>query len=445
MSLMQRIRNFFKQRIDRLRNWREKRRKKKQPQQGTNTQGNGTNASGAANQKTATSYTPATQAQAPLLQDQISVKPSSTLSVALVNHTSSSDVYVYIIGLALDNNSAWFLLQSDGSTPYYPTSPSSTGQPLQANCAIKLGGPGSTRIVNIPQLAGGRIFVSIGSTLTFFLNPGPALVEPSVTNQSDENINISWDFVEFTFNGPLYANITYVDFVGIPIALSLKNTSGATQTVTGLPANGLDTICSGLRAQTAIDGVAGWSNLVVARDGANLRALSPNSSLGVHPGDFSNYFEPYVDQVWQKYADSTLTVNTADNAINANGRVSASNGQLTISEIGFSKPSTADIFSSNTGPFATGSDSMRNMLIPQLAAAFNRTTLLETSTTPAPVADFYINKLTNHYARIVHAANTDGKGYAMPYDDVDSAEGQDQSGYVNDPNPALLTVTFGGL
>lgn len=36
---------------------------------------------------------------------------STTLSVALVNNTSSSTVYAYISGLALDNNSAVFLLE----------------------------------------------------------------------------------------------------------------------------------------------------------------------------------------------------------------------------------------------------------------------------------------------------------------------------------------------
>jgi hypothetical protein len=450
MSLMQRIRDFFKQGIDRLRDLRNSRKKKKEEEEEKkqpkkDTKPSSSNIAGTSNKKPSTADAQAGQAQAPLLQNQTAAATGNTLSVALVNRTSSDEVYVYIIGLAVNNNNAWFLLQSDGSTPYYPTSPSSTGAPLQANCAIQLGAPGSTRTVTIPELSGGRIFVSVGSTLTFLLNPGPALVEPSVTNQSDPNIDISWDFAEFTLNGPLYANITYVDFVGVPIALSLTNTYGATQTVSGMPSNGLDTVCSNLKAQSSSDGVAGWSNLVVTRDGANLRALSPNSSLGLHPGDFANYFEPYVDQVWQRYTNSTLTVKTSDNTLNTSGQVSSSNGQLTISNIGFAKPSTADIFSCNTGPFATGSNSTRNVLIPQLAAALNRTTLLETDTTPAPVADFYKNNVTNHYARIVHAANSDGRGYAFPYDDVNPVEGQDQSGFVNDPNPQLLTVTFGGL
>lgn len=48
----------------------------------------------------------------------------------------------------------------------------------------------------------------------------------------------------------------------------------------------------------------------------------------------------------------------------------------------FSPPSAKDIFSSNTGPFATGSNAETNVIIPRLAAAFNRSTLLLSNQTP---------------------------------------------------------------
>jgi hypothetical protein len=280
--------------------------------------------------------------------------------------------------------------------------------------------------VSIPQLAGGRIFVSIGKKLTFLLNPGPALVEPSVLNQADPNINTDWSFCEFTFNGALYANISYVDFVAIPISLALKNRGGQTQTVPGMPANGLDTVCNKLREQSDKDGVAGWRNLIITRDGRNLRALSPNSSLGSKPNDFKNYFEPYVDQVWNRYKASTLTVRTADNVLNTSGRIAGNGGDLTIDNTGFGRPSTKDIFSCDTGPFVTGADRRRNVIIPHLCAAFNRSTLLKNTTTPAPQGDFYKESVTNHYARILHEVAIDGRGYAFAYDDVNSAEGKDQ-------------------
>lgn len=131
-----------------------------------------------------------------------------TLDIQLQNRYPSDDVYAYITGLALNNNNRVFLLRADGKTPYYPDSPPHTVHPLSADCAIRLGKQGSTTIATIPLLAGGRIWFSIGKKLEFFVNPGPALVEPSVTNPSDHNINTNWAFCEFTFNQTqIYANI----------------------------------------------------------------------------------------------------------------------------------------------------------------------------------------------------------------------------------------------
>ena len=368
---------------------------------------------------------------------------SSTLDIALQNQTSSSIVYAYITGSAINNNNALFLLQSDGKTYYYPESPSSNGSPLSENCAIPLGPPGTTVNVTIPEIAGGRVWFSIDSTLTFLVNPGPGLVEPSVTNPSDPNINTSWDFCEFTFNSAqLFANISYVDFVSIPIALTLTNTSGGTQHVSGMSSIGLATICSGLIAQTAEDG-AGWSSLIVSHNGTIVRALSPNNGIVVNSLLFSGYFQLYVDQVWSKYATSTLTVNTQAQWGMVTGEVVS--GLLTFgSAASFAQPTAQDIFSCSTGPFAGGSVE-RGALTARISAAFNRSTMLTDTDIPSEnPSSYYQNGITNHYARIVHAANLDGRGYAFPYDDVGPSGGVDQSGAVSDGSPALWTITVGG-
>lgn len=235
----------------------------------------------------------------------------ATVNIALQNQTSSGTVFAYITGQPLDNNNALFLLRSDGKTPYFPTSPSSTGSPLAEDCAIPLGAPGNTVTVTVPHLAGSRIWFSVDGTLTFLLNPGPAIVEPSVTNPSDPNINGFWDFCEFTFNNSqLFVNISYVDFVCLPISLTLTNTSGATQHVAGMGTNGLDTVCAGLEAQNASDN-AGWSSLIV-RDpsGRNIRALSPNNGIVLNGNLFANYYQPYVDQVWNNYRNQPLSIDT---------------------------------------------------------------------------------------------------------------------------------------
>ena len=368
---------------------------------------------------------------------------ASTLQIALQNQSTASVIYAYVTGLAVQRNSELFLLESDGHTPYYPTSPPSVGSALGANCAIPLGGPGSTTTITIPQIAAGRIWFSISVPLTFALNPGPALVEPSISNPSDPNYHITWDFAELTFNSTeLYANISYVDFVCLPIALTLTSTSGASQHVTGIPSTGLATISSGLQAQTASD-KEGWSSLIIYNNnGTPLRAISPNNGIVMNNSLFSGYFEPYVSQVWSKYTGGSMSVNTQASFGTVSGQVE--NNVLNFQGKEFARPTTANIFSCSSGPFATGSDTETNAIIPRLAAAFNRSTFLETTSFPAPLSLYYKTSPTNHYSRIVHAANLDGRGYAFPYDDVAPEGGADQSGSVVSGNPKLLTVSLGG-
>ena len=133
------------------------------------------------------------QPQGPVPHTNITGATANTLQIALVNRfTTSTQVYATVSGRALDNNNALMLLESDGRTVYYPTSPSSTGASLGANCAVPLGAAGSTTTITVPHMAGARIYFSLGTPLNFFLNPGPALVEPSVANPSDPSIDIEW-------------------------------------------------------------------------------------------------------------------------------------------------------------------------------------------------------------------------------------------------------------
>jgi hypothetical protein len=268
-------------------------------------------------------------------------------------------------------------------------------------------------------------------------------VEPSVTNPSDPNINTMWDFCEFTFDtSVLYANISFVDFAAIPIGLSLNGATG-TQTAPGMPAGGLDTICSGLSAQNAVDG-AGWNQLIVTSGGKNLRALSPTNGIVMNPSLLSGYFNNYLNQVWAKYTTSTLTIDTQAQWGSVTGQVSG--GVLNFPGVGsFAKPSSADIFSCNSGPFNVSGAEM-GALTARISAAINRTTLLIDSDQPdgENPANYYQFPQTNHYARIVHATCIDHRGYAFPYDDVAPNGGVDQSGAVVDGNPSLLTVTVGG-
>ncbi|KAH6711392.1 glucanase B [Leptodontidium sp. MPI-SDFR-AT-0119] len=380
-----------------------------------------------------------------------STTTNPTLTLSLVNRTSFRNVNAYVTGLAINNAYRFVLIQSDGHTLYYPESPSSTGSPLTANCTIPLGPPGSSTLVTIPRIAGGRIWFCINDTLTFLLNPGPGLVEPSVSNPSDPNYGKNWGFCEFTFNDfQIFANISYVDFVSIPIALNLTNTSGGTQSVTGIPRDGLQRVCDGLVAQNSRDG-KGWDRLIVrGKDGSILRALSPNTGIVMDGSLFQGYYDAYVNAVWERYKSDTLTVDTQAQWGTRTAKVDPSTNLLTFPSIGaFARPSARDIFSCSTGPFAAypaNTDVMGN-LTARLAAALNRSTLLEDNAQPGrEVGAYYAGGggVTNHYSRVVHAVNGDKRGYAFPYDDVGASGTSDLAGAVWDGSPVVLEVVVGG-
>ncbi|KAL8905923.1 MAG: hypothetical protein Q9171_006487 [Xanthocarpia ochracea] len=377
----------------------------------------------------------------------------ATLDIQLKNETNSDKVFASISGLALDKNNALFLLQKDGKTPYYPGQPGKDQTPLQQDCAIPLGQPGSTKTVKVPHLAGSRIYFSIGEPLKFFLNRGgngAALVAPSISNPADPNYKTQWEFCEFTWdNSQLFCNITYVDFVSMSISLDLTEKSGNKQHVTGYPPDGLQTIVKRLKMQGQEDKQP-WESLIYAPNGKIVRILSPNNAIIGNPKLFQGYYEKYVNQVWDKYKKEQLSIDTQNgNWGTLRGKV-GDNNILTFSKPGkqytFTKPSTADIFSCSTGPFNLPNDEYGN-LGARIAAGFNRSTLLASNSQPnnPPVKGYYQGEHpTNHYSRILHEVNTDRLGYAFPYDDVTPANGQDQSGKVADPAPRSFTVTVGG-
>lgn len=364
----------------------------------------------------------------------------ATLDIQILNNTGSGNAFAYVTGQAIDHGSTWCLLQSDGRTVYYPDSPSGTVQPLGADCSIPLGAPGSTTTITIPHLAGGRVWFSIGAELQFFLNPGPNIVMPSVSNPADPNINTRWGFCELTYNAAeLFANISFVDFVSIPVALSLVSPDGS-QSVAGLPSGGLAQVCGQLRDQAAADG-SDWAKLIQTDgSGVVLRAVSPNTG---GPSLFPGYLDDYVDQCWARYTDTDLTIDTQYSWGTVTGRVSGDT--LVFPGVGsFARPSTYSIFNCSQSPFTTGNDEMGN-LSARLAASLNRTTLLDHANQPDGVSpsDYYQQPHTNHYARILHEVSGGGLGYAFPYDDVHATGGTDVEGKVEDGNPGSFVITVG--
>ncbi|MQA09293.1 MAG: beta-1,3-glucanase [Pseudonocardiaceae bacterium] len=356
-----------------------------------------------------------------------------TFTLRVVNDSGAGAAYAYVTGTSPDDRIV--VLKPDG-TPYYPPSPAEQ-TPLE-DCAIPLQGSGTE--LTVPRMSGARVYIATEEKLEFFVNPGPALVAPSFLDENDANYQKNWSFCEFTFNDTqLYANISYVDFVSIPLGLYLTTSSSGEQTVAGLPAGAIDVIAGELAKQQDAE----WGQLVHG-DGP-VRVVSPHYREDL----FTDYLAGYIDEAWQKYTGETLTVDTQRPELGkVNGKVGG-DGKLTFDGAeSFGKPVTADVFSCDTGPFQIkeGDSDVRKAIVPRLAAALNRTTLRDNPNQPhgEDPNNFYQNSATNHYARIVHQNLPDNRGYAFPYDDV-APEGVDFSGAVIAGDPEVLTVTVSAM
>lgn len=367
---------------------------------------------------------------------------ATTLPLDLVARRTNVTTYAVVTGVDRATG-RWFFLGANGKTKVYPRSVSRSMTALHADVAIRLPTSGAARRINLPTMDSGRIYFSHSRKLKFFVNPGRAVVAPSVTNPADANAATSWSFCELTYDvHGVYANISFVDFVGLPIGLRLDTRTG-TQRIGGLRSDGLKRIAAGLRAQSTKD-KSGWKKLVVAHQGKDLRILSPNLAAAAKGGrsPVAGYLDAYIDQVWKKYRTTTLRIDTQSAWGTVSGRVS-SNGRLTFAGVGsFAKPSTHAVFNCSVTPFVTANNQMGN-LSARLAAALNRTTLLANARQPdASAGQFYRAAKTNHYARLVHANTAAGAGYAFPYDDV-HAGGFNAEGRVVDPHPRRLRIDVG--
>ncbi|MFG2196661.1 beta-1,3-glucanase family protein [Streptomyces sp. NPDC048639] len=371
-----------------------------------------------------------------LLSSRAAATPA-TCELALENKSLSGSVNAYVTGHE-QGTGKWILLRSDGSKFYLPQS--SQMQEIE-DCSIPLKAAGSgPTVVTLPQMYGARVYFVRNDKITFFVNEVSQLVEPSFVAEADKNYSKVWSFCEFTFDTTqLYANLSYVDLVtALPIGFTLAG--DASHTVAPLQLDAAERIAEALRAQAAKDGYP-WDKLVISDGGTVLRAISPQK-LPASKGSFDGYWDSYTNAVWEKYASADLRIDTGDLGA-FTGRVQ--NGSLTFPglERPFAKPTSADIFSCDSGPFTNAGSKPQLAVMARLAAAFNRSTLLTHPDQPggASPEDYYRDETTNHWSRIIHANSP--QGYGFPYDDVSPAGQHPVDGSAHDPNPTRWHVSVG--
>ena len=387
-------------------------------------------------------------ATAPLLRQRSVLRH---LPIRLFNNFRNSTVKAYITGL--DRNGKVFFFLSDGSLVYPDAKGSRLPVKVLEDVGIRLPVRSESLKIKLPSyIRSGRIYFSTDD-LKFFvvdLGGGNSLVQPSVTNLRDPNADVNWGFVELTYiDNLLYANISYVDLVGLVLGMALDDGNGNKQTTAGLEADAVVKICDELSKQRKQDNY-NWTSLCIADTaGSPIRVLSPGNQHVVDPRIFGNYWKSYVDHVWDKYTTSDLTINTQSKLGRTKCRVINQKLKCTGLDREFAKPNDEDIWGCNTGPFSLSkADSLLNIaIVPRLCAGLVRSTLLLDGGSTQPSlgqASYYTVSPTNHYSRIIHKYEVDGKGYAFSYDDVNPDNDEDASGVVSSDNVHLLTIHVGG-
>lgn len=366
----------------------------------------------------------------------------ATCELELVNDTGAA-VNAYVTGLEFGTDR--FILVRADEGPYYIEEPPEAATPLPVDASIPLG-DSESRVVTLPRMHGARIYFVREDTLDFYVNPGPTLVEPALHNTEDSNYGKIVSFCEFTFNDvQLFVNISYVDLVtALPLGLRLQGDGD--HSVAPLPTGAVDAIAAELTAQAEADGQP-WDSLIMRDEGGQiLRVMSPQNIMAPEFGQpdmpFADYWNSYIDEVWEHYSTTDLNVDLQGGRGVLTGRVEGD--VLTFGDGStFVKPESRDIFTCDHGPFTNNpSDSEEKKgLLARIAAAFNRSTIHSHADQPngAAVDEFYTHQVTNHFSRAVHANSP--IGYAFPYDDVTPDDAPDQSGAAFDGNPSRLTVT----
>ncbi|WNV85827.1 beta-1,3-glucanase family protein [Umezawaea sp. Da 62-37] len=350
-----------------------------------------------------------------------------SLPLTIVNHTyryTNQQIYAYIVGTDLKTGQQIFVTRDGAATP---VSAADNGSEGFADLSIPMVQDGDTHLA-IPANMSGRVYFSIVDKVKFKVvtdgNGNAALQHPAGWVSGDPSFSVLHDWIEFTHNdGGMFCNTTMVDMFSIPLAIKLVGS--ATQDTGRLVDGGRDRIFEHVSADPT------YAKLVV-KD--KLRVIAPGHGIdsGIFPAD---YFDSYIDAVWSKYSSETLTVNTGAGSFT--GRVV--DGRFTFSDgiASFAKPTTLDLLYCN-GALGAPNDGRTGPVAAILGAAFNRSTLLTSTTQPTTDREsFYRDRISNRFSEAMHLNTVDGNAYGFAFDDVASF-----ASYVQDGAPTSITVSL---
>ncbi|MDQ7980572.1 discoidin domain-containing protein [Paraburkholderia sp. SARCC-3016] len=370
------------------------------------------------------------------------------VSVDLANNTNGAypDDKVYVLVIARDpatGQFAWLKPDgtivasavSDNDAPNHLTGPD--GQNY-ANYAFTLA---QSKTLQLPKLFSGRIYVSLGTPVYLKIltdaNNQIGFAGPNPQNPTDPNLNVIFDWYEFTYNDSgLWLNTTQVDEFGFPLTEDVYGSNHTFHQQTGITQRRAD-----LFAAYASE----VSSAFQPQPASQFRIMAPAKGSFAAGQPNGNYFDAYVKEVWTYYSSNSLVLNMFGNSRQFVGKVQGD--QLVFSETNLNngafvggtyvvnKPTTQDVLQ-GSGALATG-NSTELAIEAQLCAALNRHVAEDVSKWANPAA-WYAASPSNEYARFFHDHGISGLDYGFAYDDVNDA-----SSTIVAPQPEHVVLGIG--
>ena len=264
--------------------------------------------------------------------------------------------------------------------------------------------------VYAPTIRSGRMYLSYGKPVYVKFVGSTGYAGPDLNNPGDVNANTLFEFAEFTIEGKHYwGNTTRVDYFCFPMVTRLIGGSlyGGYDNVVG-DVGTRDEIFNAFKNEVPNE----YKSLV--RDDRIIAPCKSTFNVGKVNG---NYFDNYINEFWNKYANEDLRFSSESGRFV--GRVVGN--QMRFTREGDStvyyvdKPNTQEVLEGK-GAFDRG-NGVEKAIEAQLCAAFNRGVATEPENWYTP-SKYYKNSVSNFYAGFFHEHSVLGKAYGFCYDDV---------------------------
>ncbi len=324
----------------------------------------------------------------------------------------------------------------------------------------------SNKTISIEAIESSRIFLSFNNPLFLFFHcpgpgncidengntVGPGYTSPDPNNPFDPNRDFLYEIVELNLeqnNTDLvfHGNTSRVDSFQYPIGLEITGSRG-TQTVGEISEK--NNIVTAFTSGAPIE----FKKCVDEKTGV-ITAPSKTPEFKEGQGIYANYFQPYIDRVWEKYKTSPLAFRDGDGVlweggvegerliVTGNAPGSAFDGQQAIIE---KRPNTQEVLEGK-GVFNSG-NAFDKRIQAQFCAAFNRHVINDQAGGDPGIQDwgnpstFYQTSPYNYYASFWHNEEyvLNGKGYGFAYDDV-----FDQASLLYEPKTEAIKIVLGSI